>query len=417
MRNLLLVTFDLLRAGEAAPSLAVASILAFLRNQTGEDRQQLCDFRSINLLGHQHLPDDELFAKALRNTDFAAFTHIAIGAYVWAEGRVNPLMRWIRARGFRGEFVLGGYQISYTTGSDAEALQALQATYPDAQRFVRGHGESNLQRILSGEAGESRLLGGTTPLEAVPSPYTNGVIFVEQGQSMVRTETQRGCPYTCSFCAHRDMVRHQVHRFQLDRVRGEFGLFATREVGKVNVLDPVFNAGPRAIGVLEIARETRLRALLSLQCRFETLTTHFLDALDGLRVELEFGAQTLQPEEARHIKRPNDLEKIAWAISELNQRKIPFEVSLIYGLPGQTPDSFKASIEWLESRGVTRIKAWPLMLLRGTELERQRDEFGLRESRMGDFGIPVVTESYSYTEAQWEVMRETAEMLCPTERV
>jgi len=416
MRNLLVITFDLLRAGESAPSLAVGSILSHLRSQPEYGSEFLCDFRSINLLGRESLPDDELFGASLRFVDFSAFTHVAIGAYVWGESRTNPLMAWIRARGFTGEFVLGGYQVSYMTGDDDAAVAALRSAYPEARRFVRGYAESSLKRVVLG-SGAGWLFADQVEFGSLTSPYASGVIHLEDGQPMARTETQRGCPYRCTFCAHRDTATNRVHRLGLERIAAEFALFAEHRVGKVNVLDPVFNGGPRALEVLALAREARLDSQLSLQCRFEKLTRDFLDAVAGMNVKLEFGVQTVIPAEAKLIKRPNDLEKIDWALHELSARGVPFEVSLIYGLPGQTLGSFRESIGWLESRGVRRIKAWPLMLLRGTELDRQRAQFAMRETRLGDFGIPVVTSSNSFSEDEWNLMRETAETLCPTERV
>ena len=49
------------------------------------------------------------------------------------------------------------------------------------------------------------------------------------------------------------------------------------------------------------------------------------------------------------------------------------QVITIYGLPNQTLGTFEASVEWCLRRGVPRVRAWPLMLLRGTPLEAQRE--------------------------------------------
>jgi hypothetical protein len=416
MKNLLIVTFDLLRAGETAPSLAAASILSYLRSQPEYGTEFLADFRSINLLGRQALSNDELFEASLRHVDFTVYTHVAIGAYIWGENRTNPLMEWIRTQGFAGEFVLGGYQISYTTRNEEISIANLRRNYPDARRFVRGYAEASLKRLLIG-SDDAWLFEDPVEFGDLVSPYVSGVIHLDYEQPMVRTETMRGCPYRCSFCAHRDTANNRVHQLRMKRIEKEFALFAERRVGKVNILDPVFNGGRRALEILGLARNAGLNSLLSLQCRFEQLTEEFINAVAGMNVELEFGAQTLNPREAEIINRPNDLKKIDWALRELASRGVAHEVSLIYGLPGQTVDTFRASIDWLQSRGVGRIKAWPLMLLRGTELDCQREEFNMRETQLGDYGIPVVTSSSSFTENEWNVMREIAEALCPTERV
>ena len=85
------------------------------------------------------------------------------------------------------------------------------------------------------------------------------------------------------------------------------------------------------------------------------------------------------------------MEKVSNVIASLNERGVPNEVSLIYGLPFQTLESFRASVDWCLSRGMPRVRAWPLMLLRGTGLEAQRDQWGFVES--GEGGIPIVVEA------------------------
>jgi coproporphyrinogen III oxidase-like Fe-S oxidoreductase len=154
-------------------------------------------------------------------------------------------------------------------------------------------------------------------------------------------------------------------------------------------------------------RRLNLDAQVSLQCRFEMVTPAFLDALEGLNVQLEFGLQTVIPEEYKAIGRPNNLRKVEHVVHELHRRDLDFEVSLIYGLPHQTLDSFKRSIEWCENNGIPRLRAWPLMLLRGTPLYDQKHQFGFKESI--DQRIPIVIASDSFTEDEYRSMADLAD--------
>ena len=65
-------------------------------------------------------------------------------------------------------------------------------------------------------------------------------------------------------------------------------------------------------------KQLGLNAQISLQCRFEMITPEFLDGLDGLNTQLEFGLQTVIPKEYTAIGRPNNLDKIEMAITELH---------------------------------------------------------------------------------------------------
>lgn len=87
-------------------------------------------------------------------------------------------------------------------------------------------------------------------------------------------------------------------------------------------------------------------------------------------------------------------------------------------MPKQTLQSFKESLDYCKQFNST-VYAFPLMLLRGTELHQRREELGLIESnqilpdkamagRVQDEMIPHVVESPSFTLSDWEVMASMA---------
>ena len=131
---------------------------------------------------------------------------IAIGAYVWAEEAIQYLMIGLRRRGFKGKIVLGGPQISYMT-------DGLEKTYPHADLFVRGYGELALAGLALNpdeeirgvhRAGEQDIAEQTeVDLAMMPSPWLTEVIDIKT-QNFVRWESQRGCPFKCGFCQHKE---------------------------------------------------------------------------------------------------------------------------------------------------------------------------------------------------------------------
>ncbi|MBI4814830.1 MAG: hypothetical protein HY791_01150 [Deltaproteobacteria bacterium] len=151
---------------------------------------------------------------------------------------------------------------------------------------------------------------------------------------------------------------------------------------------------------------------LSLQCRAELITAEFLDVAQMLDVVLEFGLQTIHRNEGAEIDRVNDLEKVDRVLAEVRRRSIRHEVSLIFGLPCQTLGSFSSSVQWCLERQVPVIKAFPLMLLRGTRLDQKRDRWNLRESGAS---MPMVVSSSSFDRREWEQMARIAEALIATE--
>ena len=364
------------------------------------------------------LAADDIVTTILNHTEgfHANDVDVAIGVYVWAEDLIQKVIRCLRLRGFAGRIILGGPQISYT-GAGVELL------YPSADVFVRGYAEQALVKLAHTServaivgvhyAGSiDRVEQAAVELASLASPFLDGVIPL-QGQRFVRWETQRGCPFRCAFCQHREagarLVRSSLEK---QRIFREIELFCDADVDDIAVLDPVFNAGPLAIAVLKRFAERNFRGRLSLQCRAEMATHEFLEAAANLNVQLEFGLQTIHESEGAAIRRHNNVSKVDAALCEVRRRNLPHEMSLIYGLPQQTLASFVQSVAWCLARHVPVIKAFPLLLLRGTELDRDRAFWGLVED---DGAMPMVISSNTFSHTEWLEMARIAEALILTE--
>lgn len=198
----------------------------------------------------------------------------------------------------------------------------------------------------------------------------------------------------------------------LQRVEAEIDLFCAEGVDDIAVLDPIFNADERAVVVLRRLAKRGYRGKISLQCRAETMDDEFLDAAAALRSTLELGLQTIHPQEGKAISRWNNLGKMDEVLAGMRARGIRHQVSLIFGLPLQTLASFEESVQWCLEREVQILKAFPLLLLRGTPLERDRDRWGLR-----DIGgsMPMVVESSSFGFAEWVEMAKRSQALLESE--
>ena len=416
MIRTLLISFDLIRPGELATPLAIASILAHQRSHELTRERMHVEHLSINMLDHGGNAQVASFEAQLAAMDLARFDAIALSAYIWNEYLINDFIALLRRMGFKGAVVLGGYQITY--GSKVE----LPLRYPDCQIFIAGHAEQAFAELPDHLAASfPQFLNVPVDFQHMASPYLSGELPVPMGAPMVRLETKRGCPYRCSFCAHRDLTTQRVQQHPLEKVFQELAFLAERRVQRVNVLDPIFNAGKEHLEVMREINRLNMRATFTLQSRFESIHgamgDAFLDLCAQGNYHLEFGLQTADRTESEHIDRRNMMHLVDAALERIAQRGIPFEVSLIYGLPGQTVDSFRRSIDHLHNKGCSTIKAYPLMLLPGTKLYDQKEQWGMAEEPLGEFNIPVVTESKSYTREEWERMAQLARWLNPAERI
>ena len=341
---------------------------------------------------------------------------LAIGAYVWAEEVITHLLPMLRASGFIGRIILGGPQISYTP-------YGLEDLYPEADVFVRGYGEIAIVALFNNP--EEKMISGvhfageedkgeqtSVDLSLLPSPWLSGAIDIK-GQEFIRWESQRGCAFKCSFCQHKEAGKRLKRReFNVRRVMEEIDIFCQNEVQEIAVLDPIFNMSPLANQILQRFIDNGYSGRLTLQCRAEKCNEEFLNLVSELDVKLEFGLQTIHNEEGKAIDRSNNMRSINKWLDRVNELRIDYEITIIYGLPNQTLESFKKTVDWCLKKGTPTIKAFPLMLLRGTLIEQHRDKWGLIES---EGSMPVVHESNTFTHQEWLLMNNISNALKETE--
>ena len=413
MKKSLILSFDLIRPGELNNSLAISSMLSYLKKSNEYGNTFTCHHECINVFEQAIKKVDNNIQLFLNKTPLDSYETIAISAYIWNEHILNPLITEIRNRGFRGKIVLGGYQITYSRKNQ------LIIDYPQCDIFISGYAEVGLLEAILIDKPQSPIhINKVVSFQDLPSPYLTGDLIIPKNHHMIRLETKRGCPYRCNFCAHRDLTKNRMHKFELERTFKELALIKQKEIHRVNVLDPVFNVGREHLDVMrEMDRLNFSQTTFTFQTRPELIKNKtgeaFLDLVEKTNSYLEFGVQTVIEKEFKKINRPNNIAHLTSLFNHLNERNIGFEVSLIYGLPLQTLDSFKKSVDFLMKNGCSKIFAFPLMLLKGTELYSQKDDFNMNESTTGAYNIPLVTSSNSYTESEWLKMKEIADNLGP----
>ncbi len=421
--RLILIALDWTRPKDPPISLGQASIVAHAK-QAG-----------VPVVSHSWAVNDPAF-KPSEVVQFVQghqtpHTAVALGGFIWNEHALQSIISALKRDQFPGPIIMGGPQISYTT-------QGVEKFYPEVDIFIRGYAEDAIVQLAQAKdvdatqkqsirgvhyAGETDLgLSAAIELNKLPSPYLTGLI---KPQPFIRWETQRGCPFTCAFCQHREATPMKDRSvFALPRVVEEARWITEHPIIQdVAVVDPTFNSGTQYLKVLDALIQGKYSGKLALQCRAEMVTPEFLDKVEKINryghVVLEFGLQTIHKLEQAHITRPNNLAKVSRVLSEVEARGILCEISLIFGLPGQTVNSFRESISFCIQHKVPVIHAFPLMLLRGTPLYNDKEKFSLIESSQErphqlprvQENIPHVISSASFTYKDWKEMATMAEWL------
>lgn len=378
--KILMVSFDLIRQNDPPKSFAIASLLASLKNNEQIKAKYVFSHLSINVLYRK-----ADWQSTIKSYNLRKYSFIAVSAYIWNEIYTNDLLKYLRENKFTGKIILGGYQITNSSDSD------LKLKYPLADFFVKGFAEQQLAEILLGKKCEQINIAAV---------YLNGEIKVKENMEMLRFETKRGCPYSCSFCRHRDIFGQKIAEHDYEKILSELDYLLSMKVKKINIIDPIFHIGKNYLKILRYIVAKKTSTVFSLQCRLEYIATDsgrkFLELCEQGNFILEFGLQTLNEKESKLINRQNKFSHIKTALNMLNESSIKYEISLIHGLPSQTLKSFSQGLEFLKKHCKGNVKTYPLMLLPGTPLYSEKDKWAFKEE-LNELGIPIVVESSSFS--------------------
>lgn len=336
---------------------------------------------------------------------------VGFSAYVWNIAAVRAIAPRLRAR-----VIVGGPQCN-------EGADRLLAENPAIELAVRGEGEETFKELLEhwaglrpleGIAGVVTRSGAAAPravledLDAIPSPYPR-LLAERPDVEWLAYETSRGCPFLCGFCtwgASRRMRYHGLERVfaELDLLLAQPGLRRLYLCDSSLLLDK-----PRAKRVLRrIIERGGGRVSLRFEFNAEHLDDEIIDLLMRLPGnELNFGLQTVTPRALREMRRPFDRRRFERNFAKLAARAgdSVLTMDLIYGLPGDDLEGYKASLDYAMSfPRLDWILTNPLVLLPGSDYARDAERHGLR-LRPGSSG--AVAASATFPEPQ---MREAVRL-------
>lgn len=282
----------------------------------------------------------------------------------------------------------------YVTGEGDFLATEVMKTYLDSGSSVKKMGErdipSSIYRRPDGEIVLTPMWDRHKQIDEIPSPWLTGIQdeFFD-GKLAPMIETNRGCPFSCTFCVQGTNWYTKVNNFSLERMKEELDYIARR----IKELSP-------SMGTLRIAdsnygmfeRDVELSASIGeMQKKYGYPT--FIDATTGKNrpdriirsVEKVSGAlvvyqavQSLNDDVLRNIKRSNiKLQAYEDIMIHVRGRGLRSNSDLIVGLPGETLDSHITAIQKLIDAGTNQMHNLQLVLLKGSELEKvdTRNEF------------------------------------------
>ncbi len=308
---------------------------------------------------------------------------IGFGVYIWNVSQTLSVIRLLKAARPDIAVILGGPEVSYET--DEQEIIRL------ADHVITGWGDLSFARLckalLQGPQPLMKIIAGEQPdLDRIVLPYAE-YSDADLIKRVVYVEASRGCPFKCEFCL--SALDKTAWAFDLDRFLGEMERLYRRGARNFKFVDRTFNLKiDIAVRILQFFLD-RLTAPGSgassagLFVHFEAVPDHLPDALKALIarfppgvLQFEVGIQTFTVEVQQRISRKQDNDKtdanLRWLVGRSNAN---LHTDLLFGLPGESLESFAAGFDRLYAQGPQEIQLGILKRLRGTPIVRHAIEY------------------------------------------
>ena len=199
-----------------------------------------------------------------------------------------------------------------------------------------------------------------------PSPYLEGwfdeILENDDIVFSALMETNRGCPFHCAYCDW-GSIDLKVRQFPMERVVEEIEWFARKKIAFCFCIDSNFGMFQRDFDIVDAFLEIKART--GYPEMFKCCTTegggdkefNINKKLNdcGILKGASLALQTLSSEALANIGRKNmSLEKYSHLTAKYNAAGIPTYSELIYGMPGETYDSFVDNMCFMMESGTTK---------------------------------------------------------------
>jgi radical SAM superfamily enzyme YgiQ (UPF0313 family) len=332
----------------------------------------------------------ERLAAHLDGADVAGFS-----TYCWNIELSLAIARELKQRSPRTRVIFGGPQVP------DDGVPFLDA-HPFVDAVVHGEGEAAFLAWLEAEAPDAagapipgitmRTPDGrivTIPraarrrdLDAIPSPYLEGVFDrVMAAHPDIRWqalwETNRGCPFACTFCDWGSATASKVFQFSRDRLAEEIRWMAASRVELLFCCDANFGLLPRDVeiagDIAAVRAQTGYPSLVALQnTKNATERAYAIQRLlggaspNGVTLSL----QSVDAATLATIKRDNiSLDSFQELQHRYTRDGIETYTDLILGLAGETYTSFRDGVSRVIVNGqYQRIHFYNCSLLPNAEM-------------------------------------------------
>lgn len=221
------------------------------------------------------------------------------------------------------------------------------------------------------------------PMERLPSPYLDGTfddLYKKYSSefSGIIWETNRGCPYTCSFCTWGNLPSRKIREKPMDKVKAEIEWIGKNQIEYIAMSDSNFGIRPRDVELTEMLMECKnkygvpnfISVSWAKHSPEKVLKIGKILKKAGIGFRVTLSLQSLNEDVLKAVNRSNIKKNTYQKIKDgyRNERLYSY-TELILGLPMETYHSFVSGIEESLSDSIfDQLYVYPLFLFPNTQI-------------------------------------------------
>ena len=321
---------------------------------------------------------------------------VAFSTYVWNHRYNYEVARQLKELNPNILIVFGGPEVAITDPNlfvdnpfmDLVICYEGEITFKRVLKAYESRDWENVPGLLinrDGEAVKTEDAERIETLEEVPSPYLAGIFddLIAKHPEVTwqgTLETNRGCPFACTFCDWGSLTYNKVKKFELQRVFDELEWMAKHNFDWISITDANFGMFPERDGLIadkiiecqEKYGSPRTFSVAWAKNQKKEVIDIVKKLLDsrGFNQGLTLSVQSLDLDVLENIRRKNmEMNKLNEVFELCDQRNIPAYTELILGLPGESLDSWKKNFYQLyDLNQHTGITVFQAQLLENAEM-------------------------------------------------
>jgi len=284
-------------------------------------------------------------------------------------------------------------------------------------QLLRDYENNDVKQVYTGERIQK--------LDSLPSPYLEGVfdsILEAHPDALFSAtlETNRGCPFLCTFCDWGSLTYTKIKQFNLEKVAAELEWIKNNNIGYIFCADANFGVfRDRDIAIAKLLRETCEKG------KVEAVNIQYYKNSNETAVDIAeimgpysrgvtLSLQSNHGETLKAIKRDNMKSNNFVELLELiNKRNVSGYSEFILPMPEETVDTFKDGISTLLDHGQHNgLEVWSAQLLRNSEMSTPEylEKYGIESITAVDYNYFGNPDDYTDIKEQITLVNKTNTM-------